>query len=125
MSVVRLEHVGLGAARGKYEETIRFYEQVFGWHRIKESPGQLAFIGDGEGGRLEVIVDDAPPLPKPHHLAFGVDPNEFDSMMEALRAAGARVDEPMTNPFGDRMVFFSDPAGNRAQVVGRLEPLAP
>ncbi len=121
----RLEHVGIGASRDKYEETIGFYERVFGWHRIKESPGQLAFIGDGEGGRLEVIANDAPPLPNPHHLAFVVDMGEFDSMMEALRAAGAQVDEPMTNPFGDRMVFFSDPAGNRAQVVGRLEPLAP
>lgn len=125
MSTIRLEHVGLGAAPDKYEETIRFYERVFGWHRIKESPGQLAFVGDGEGGRIEIIVDDAPPLPKPHHLAFVVDKEQFDAKMEALREAGARLEEPTTNPFGDRMVFFSDPAGNRAQIVGRLEPLAP
>ncbi len=125
MSVVRLEHVGLGAARGKYEETIRFYEQVFGWHRIKESPGELAFIGDGAGGRLEILANDAPPLPNPHHLAFVVAPDQFDATMEALRAAGAQLDEPMTNPFGDRLLFFSDPAGNRAQIVGRVEPLAP
>ncbi len=125
MSVVRLEHVGLGAARGKYEETIRFYEQVFGWHRIKESPGELAFIGDGAGGRLEILANDAPPLPNPHHLAFVVAPDQFDATMEALRAAGAQLDEPMTNAFGDRLLFFSDPAGNRAQIVGRVEPLAP
>ena len=125
MSVVRLEHVGLGAARGKYEETIRFYEQVFGWHRIKESPGELAFIGDGAGGRLEILANDAPPLPNPHHLAFVVAPDQFDATMEALRAAGAQLDEPMTNAFGDRLLFFSHPAGNRAQIVGRVEPLAP
>lgn len=124
MSVVRLEHVGIGAARDKYEETIRFYEQVFGWHRIKESPGELAFIGDGAGGRLEILANDAPPLPTPHHLAFVVAPDAFDTTMEALRAAGAQLEDPMTNPFGDRLLFFNDPAGNRAQIVGRLEPLA-
>jgi predicted enzyme related to lactoylglutathione lyase len=121
----RLEHVGIGAAPGKFDETITFYERVFGWHRIKESPGQLAFIGDGQGGRLEVLANDAPPLPNPHHLAFVVDMNDFDAMIDSLREAGATVDEPTTNPFGDRLVFFSDPAGNRAQIVSRVEPLAP
>ena len=121
----RLEHVGIGAAPDKFDETIGFYERVFGWHRIKESPGQLAFIGDGQGGRLEVIASDAPPLPNPHHLAFVVDMNDFDAMIDSLHEAGATVDEPTANPFGDRLVFFSDPAGNRAQIVGRLEPLAP
>ena len=124
-SVHRLEHVGLGATREKYEETIRFYERVFGWHRIKESPGQLAFIGDGEGGRLELLNNGAPPLPAPHHLAFVVDPDQFDATMDSLREAGATVEEPSTNPFGDRLLFFNDPAGNRAQIVGRVEPLAP
>lgn len=124
-NVRRLEHVGVGAARDKYEETIGFYERVFGWHRIKESPGELAFIGDGAGGRLEILANDAPPLPNPHHLAFVVDQDDFDATMQALREAGAQLDEPMTNPFGDRLVFFSDPAGNRAQIVGRIEPLAP
>lgn len=123
--VRRLEHVGLGAARDKYEETIRFYEQVFGWHRIKDSPGELCFIGDGQGGRLEILANDAPPLANPHHLAFVVDKDEFDTMIDKLRQTGAQVDAPTTNPFGDRLVFFSDPAGNRAQIVGRIEPLAP
>ena len=121
----RLEHVGIGAAPDKYEETIRFYERVFGWHRIKEQPGVLAFIGDGEGGRLEVMADDSAPLARPHHLAFVVDKDDFDAATEELRAAGARFGEPVTNPFGDRLLYFADPAGNWAQIVGRIEPLAP
>jgi hypothetical protein len=32
--------------------------------------------------------------------------------------------KPRSNPFGDRLVFFTDPAGNLAQIVGRVEPLA-
>jgi len=124
-NVRRLEHVGVGAARGKFDETVRFYEQVFGWHRIKEAPGQLAFIGDGQGGRLELLANDAPPLTSPHHLAFVVDQTDFDTISEALRQAGVRLEALSTNPFGDRLLFFEDPAGNRAQIVSRVEPLAP
>jgi len=125
VTTIRLEHVGIGAAKAKFEETIRFYERVFGWHRIKDAPGELAFIGDGLGGRLEILANDAPPLVRPHHLAFVVDPAEFDVIAVALREAGATLQDPVTNPFGDRLLFFTDPAGNLAQIVGRIEPLAP
>lgn len=121
--VLRLEHVGIGAARTKFDETVRFYERVFGWHRIKESPGQLAFVGDGVGGRLEILPNDAPPLTSPHHLAFLVPLADFDAMVGALREAGAPVEAATTNPFGDRLCFFTDPAGNRAQIVARAEAL--
>jgi len=123
-NVRRLEHVGVGARRDKFDETVRFYTTVFGWHVIKEAPGQLAFIGDGAGGRLELLPNDAPPLGNPHHLAFVVDPSEFESTIDALRQAGSSVEAPSTNPFGDRLAFFTDPAGNRAQIVARIEPLA-
>jgi catechol 2,3-dioxygenase-like lactoylglutathione lyase family enzyme len=124
-TVSRLEHIGIGTSRARYREMIQFYERVFGWHLIKEAPGQLAFIGDGAGGRIEIVANDAPPLAAPHHLAFVVDLAEFDSTMETLKEAGAVVQEPSTNPFGDRLLFFTDPMGNAAQIVGRIEPLAP
>lgn len=124
-SIYRLEHVGLGVTSDKYEEIIRFYERVFGWHRIKEAAGELAFIGDGAGGRLEIINNNAAPLPAPHHLAFVVDLEEFDAVADRLREAGAQLQEPRLSPFGDRLLFFTDPAGNAAQIVGRIAPLAP
>jgi catechol 2,3-dioxygenase-like lactoylglutathione lyase family enzyme len=124
-NIRRLEHVGIGAAPDKYAQTIQFYERVFGWHRIKEHPGEITFIGDGAGGRLEILANTAPPLALPHHLAFAVDLDEFEGTMEALRAAGAQLQKPLTNPFGDRLAFFTDPAGNVAQIVGRLKHLAP
>lgn len=124
-TIRRLEHVGLGAARDRFDETVRFYERAFGWHVIKASPGQMTFIGDGAGGRLELLPNDAPPLAPPHHLAFVVPQADFDATMTSLRAAGAVVESPTTNPFGDRLCFFTDPAGNRAQIVARVEDLAP
>src|SRR5579885_420387 len=124
-TIGRLEHVGIGAAPDRFEETIRFYQTVFGWHLIKQNPGDLAFVGDGEGGRLEILSREAPPLSMPHHLAFVVDPGDFEATVERLRATGVSVQEPTKNAFGDTMIFFSDPAGNMAQIVCRLEPLAP
>ncbi|MFN8511755.1 MAG: VOC family protein [Chloroflexia bacterium] len=123
MMVSRLEHVGLGAGRETYEPTVRFYEEVFGWHRLREVEGELVFVGDGHGGRLEIFATDAPPLLDPHHLAFGVGLDEFDAVAERLRAAGAVLAEPFENPFGDRLLFFDDPAGNRAQIVARRAEL--
>lgn len=123
--VTRLEHIGLGASRDKYEATVKFYQDAFGWHLIKEDPGRLAFIGDGEGGRLEVLPSDGPVLGGTHHLAFVVDAADLDATVRRLREAGASsVDAPTTNAFGDTLVFFTDPSGNRAQLVCRPAPLA-
>ncbi|HEU5423246.1 MAG TPA: VOC family protein [Nitrolancea sp.] len=121
--VYQLEHVGLGARRDLYETTVRFYEEVFGWHRLRELPGELTFVGDGAGARLEIFPTDSAALPNPHHLAFGVDLDQFDAMRETLRQAGATLDEPYVNEYGDRIGYFIDPAGNRAQIVGRKAPL--
>ena len=67
-----LEHVGIAASSAMFEATVRFYEEIFGWHRLREEPGVLFFLGDGAGGRFEIFVSKAPPLAHPHHLAFGV-----------------------------------------------------
>ena len=118
-TVYRLEHVGLRAPRDRYEATVRFYEEVFGWHRLRELPGELTFVGDGAGARLEIYPTDGAPLGPSHHLAFGVAPEEFDAMRERLQAAGATLDEPYVNEFGDQIGYFNDVAGNRAQIVAR------
>lgn len=119
-----LEHVGIAASSDTFAATVRFYEDIFGWHRIREEPGVLIFVGDGAGGRFEIFVSKAPPLAHPHHLAFEVPWEAFDGLATQLRAASTQMDEPFVNTFGDRIVFFTDPAGNRAQIVGRREPLA-
>ena len=121
--VSRLEHVGLGAGRETYEPTVRFYEQAFGWHRIQEVAGTVAFVGDGHGGRLEIFASDAAPLVAPHHLAFVVSLDEFDAISAKLSEAGATPAEPFVTPLGDRVLFFDDPAGNRAQIIARQTPM--
>jgi predicted enzyme related to lactoylglutathione lyase len=123
--IVKLEHVGVAVSGDQLDAVVGFYEQVFGWHRIKEAPGELVFIGDGDGGRLEIFVRDCPPLPAPHHLAFVVAHDQFDATTARIVEAGGQLRDAITNPFGDRLQFFSDPAGNAAQICGRVSPLAP
>lgn len=120
----RLEHVGIGVTQDKFEETLAFYERVFGWGRIRENPGDFTFISDGAGGRIELLVRDTGPIASPHHLAFVVDLGAMEAAMAALREAGARYDPPVTTPAGDQLLYFTDPAGNYMQIVARKTALA-
>ncbi|MGI8858195.1 MAG: VOC family protein [Thermomicrobiales bacterium] len=79
----------------------------------------LAVVSNDAGDCFEIFASDAPPLMQPHHLAFGVDGAEFDTLAERIRAAGATLEEPFEIPYGDRIVFFTDPAGNAVQTVGQ------
>ena len=49
--------------------------------------------------------------------------DEFPALAERLTGVGIAIDEPFINDVGDQISFFNDPAGNRAQIVGRLKPL--
>lgn len=121
MATIRLEHVGIVVPPAAKEATVAFYERIFGWHLLREMPG-VAFMGDGSGGRLELLYQDTAPMNAPNHLAFVVPLEEFDAIAATIRETGVPMDEPMTNPAG-RLVFFNDPAGNRAQIVGRNAPM--
>ena len=120
--MITLEHVGITTAREQFAATIEFYRDVFALQTVREAPDYV-FLSDGHGGRIEVQAYGGPALPHPGHLAFGVPPAQFDAILDAIRARGARVDEPRTMTSGDRICYFNDPAGNRAQIVARQNPL--
>jgi catechol 2,3-dioxygenase-like lactoylglutathione lyase family enzyme len=125
---IHLEHVGVPTTAATFDATIRFYTDTFGWRVIEERPStgpddRVTFIADGQGGAFEVFVGSGGPIVDPAHLAFAVPFDEFASLAERLTAAGIALDEPFINDVGDQISFFDDPAGNRAQIVGRLKPL--
>ena len=122
-SVAKLEHVGICVPREKFAATVAFYEQIFGWHKIREVGDTIVFIGDGQGGRLELIVNDVPPLARPHHGAFVLPMEHYDAARAALTDGEAEIVVEQTSPSGDRLLFFNDPAGNYMQIVFRIEAL--
>lgn len=126
---IHLEHVGIRTSAETFDATVRFYTDLLGWRVIEERPSsgpndRVSFIADGQGGAFEVFVGSSGgPIEDPAHLAFAVSFNEFPALAERLSQAGVALDEPFINDVGDRISFFNDPSGNRAQIVGRLKPL--
>ena len=122
---IKLEHVGILAPGELYETTVAFYVNIFGWKRIRESdtPVRLAFLWDGAGGVFEVIDTAGPRIENPTHLAFALPVAEFEATRNRLADAGVAFDPTIRTPAGDLLAFFNDPAGNRAQLVGRAASL--
>ena len=122
-----LEHVAISTTPEAFAATVQFYQTVFGMHIVREAVDargrNLAFVGDGQGGRIEIMAYGLPALPAPNHLAFGVSHEDFDATIERLKAAGVKVDPPMPAGSSDRLGYFDDPAGNRCQIVARANPL--
>jgi predicted enzyme related to lactoylglutathione lyase len=124
-SLPKMEHVGVYVPRDKFEAIISFYVDVFGWHVIRRVGETIAFVGDGSGGRMEILAGDEPPLPKPHHVAFVLPMEQLDDAAKALEAAGAQLNPVTVSPSGDKLLFFFDPAGNYMQIVCRVNPMEP
>lgn len=125
---IELEHVGIPTTLETYQQTVDFYTGVFGWEIIRQihpplPEMQITFIGDGKGRRLEILTAEGGPLDHPAHLAFAVPIAEYDGLKTKLEANGIVFDLITTNPAGDTLAYFRDPAGNRAQLCGRINPL--
>jgi predicted enzyme related to lactoylglutathione lyase len=125
-NAIRLEHVGIPARGDLFDQTVHFYQQVFGWTVVREMTGaqRLTFMSDGQGGMLEILDVDGPGIPNPAHLAFMVPIAEFDSTREQLAEKGVAFDPTTVTPAGDHLAYFNDPAGNRAQLVGRVQMMS-
>lgn len=122
---IRLEHVGIPARGDLFDQTVQFYQRVFGWTVVREMTGEqrLTFITDGQGGMLEILDVDGPGIPNPAHLAFMVPMGEFEATREALSEKGVAFDPTTVTAAGDHLAYFYDPAGNRAQLVGRVQQM--
>jgi predicted enzyme related to lactoylglutathione lyase len=125
---IALEHVGIPTSNELYQREVQFYIDAFGWTILRQihpplPEMQITFLTDGRGGRIEVFTAEGPPLSHPSHLAFATSASEFDALKRRLEAAGIVFDSISKNPAGDTLAYFNDPAGNRAQVVGRITPL--
>jgi catechol 2,3-dioxygenase-like lactoylglutathione lyase family enzyme len=125
---VHLEHVGIRTSAETFDATIDFYTNVLGWQVIEERPAaslddRVFFIADGRGGAFEVFVGSGEPIVDPSHVAFAVPFDDFPALAERFTGSGVTLDEPFINEVGDRIAFFDDPAGNRAQIIGRLKTL--
>jgi catechol 2,3-dioxygenase-like lactoylglutathione lyase family enzyme len=125
MASIELEHIGIPAPGAAFDPTVQFYAKIFGMQIIREvnANQHLAFLSDGKGGRIEVLDTEGEPMANPAHLAFMVPFPEFEETRTRLAEQGVAFDPVFVTDTGDHLAYFNDPAGNRAQLVGRVTPL--
>lgn len=121
-SAVRLEHVGIWAQGDAFEPTVAFYQEAFGWDlfRAMDYPSRIVFLVDGQGGMIEILDQPGSAMAHPNHLSFAVPLADYPAKRAQLEGLGRVFDLILELPSGDIVAYFNDPAGNRAQIVGRV-----
>ena len=117
MASIGINHVAISAHN--WEETIAFYERVFGMERIPTYnfgfPSQYLRCGD-----LQIhIFKLENPIPPRQHFALDVD--DFHAVCDAAAQLRAFDENPILHPIielpdGSVQMFLRDPAGNLVEV---------
>jgi hypothetical protein len=87
-----------------------------------DSPWRIVFLTDGASGVLEFLDAPGAPMPGPSHVSFAVPKEQYSALKARIEALGISFDPPLEMPTGDVISYFNDPAGNRAQIIGRVDP---
>jgi predicted enzyme related to lactoylglutathione lyase len=90
-----------------------FYKKVFGWNLRKRGDGAIAF-DDGVGQVSGTWVLGRPPAERPG-LLFYIMVDSVEKSVEAVKAAGGEIVQPIGADAPEITARFRDPGGN---VVG-------
>ncbi|MGH2884221.1 MAG: VOC family protein [Solirubrobacteraceae bacterium] len=122
---LRLEHL-LIPARDQ-DRSARFLADLLGLEVSGESSGSAA--AHFAVVRVEDITVDFATIEQfdPHHLAFAVDDQTFDAILERIRAAGLqysadprhRHPDQLNNNNGGRGLYVQDPDGHNLEFLTR------
>ena len=122
------DHVGL--ATPDLERSIAFYRDVMGFEfssrrRLGDGREQAAFqIGERilvlfHGPDGHYIEKPRQPRSGMHHLAFALEPGEYDSLLERCKTAGVRIMYQSVNQGAKGTglaTYFYDPDGNDIEI---------
>lgn len=117
---MRIHHVQIMMPRGREEEALRFYGELFGLARIPKpadmpNPGGV-WLSLGETELHLGVQDGAVDAKSRAHVALLVD--DLDALCDRLRAASIAL-TPSNEVAGLRRVHVRDPFGNRLELMGR------
>jgi predicted enzyme related to lactoylglutathione lyase len=94
-------------------KSAEFYKKVFGWNVRTRGDGAMAF-DDGVGEVSGTWVKGRPPAAQPGFMIY-VMVDSVEKTMEAIKAAGGEIVQPIGGDPGEITARFRDPGGN---VVG-------
>jgi lactoylglutathione lyase len=111
---MKLEYVTIHTA--DLPTSIAFYEEVLGFRllrRFSPRPGmELAFLGDGAGGQVELITGGDGPTFVGKGISFGFNVADIDATAAMLRAKGVAIlTGPVAMPNGVKLLRACDPNG--------------
>jgi predicted enzyme related to lactoylglutathione lyase len=87
-----------------------FYSKVFGWNIRKRGDGHLAF-DDAVGEVSGTWVTGRPPSPQPGLLIY-IMVDSVAATMDAVKAHGGEIVQPIGGDAPEITARFKDPAGN-------------
>jgi catechol 2,3-dioxygenase-like lactoylglutathione lyase family enzyme len=97
------------------EETIAWYGNCLRLEKLDKPEGtRLGGAWFGAGPQEVHISEDEHNPPKESHFALVVD--NFEPVIECLRAEGCHIEQAVTIP-GRHRFYTRDPAGNRVEIV--------
>ena len=113
------------------EAALHFYRDLFGLEVISPAamPNKFLRAADAAGGVPEMIVlvphpDRSFEFPREkakrvlHHLAFRVEPADYEALMRGCEAAGLEVRSGVHPVLkGVRTFYVDDPDGNEVEVI--------
>ena len=116
MRATRINHVSIRA--NDLEESVRFYEDLFGLERIATAnfPQPVVWLKVGE--QQLHLFEQGQDVPRYHHVAFDVD--DFEAVY--LRAKELGLLDPTwgsqirEHPAGWVQMYIRDPAGNLLEI---------
>lgn len=114
-SIGRLDHVNITTPAELAEEVLAWYEGCLGLQRIPKPEGTTDTGAWFKIGEAELHVSEDQHNPN-HDAHFALTVDDFDALVESLRAAGCHLEQARPIP-GRRRFFTRDPAGNGIEIM--------
>ena len=110
--ITGLNHVTFGVC--DLEQSFRFYTDVLGLRPVLRW-NEGAYLLAGEF-RIALILDEQSHRPNEgySHLAFSVEPADFEKLSERIKASGARIWQQ--NQSEGPSLYFLDPDGHKLEL---------
>lgn len=116
-------------ATGDLQRSLRFYRDLLGGAVAFEYPGpdgQTVYAGVDIGTSHIGIGQDAEAATGPSRISLWVYTDDCDALVERLRSAGVPIlEEPVDQPWGERVALVQDPDGIRVRVATRPASASP
>ena len=103
-----------------------WYVKMFGWDIVYDNGKGTYFVKAADGSMLEVMAADGKDFTAEYnagglrHFALSIDDDDFDVMVDKLKAEGVEVvTDVVVSPKGIKTFFFRDIDGNIFHLIYR------